>query len=371
MTLSVFLTADLHLGMKFAGYPEAAQAALVEARFACLEKMVERAGSLGSDLLIVAGDLFDRISTTRRDIQRAAVALRSFSGRLVAVLPGNHDYLGPGDQLWPAFRSACGDAVLFLDEPRAYPLARFDVDACLYAGPCTSKHSRSNAIQWVRNAPKDPALTWHLGVAHGSLEGVSPDFEQSYYPMTTVELLSAGMDAWFIGHTHVPSPAAPGPRDRIFNPGTPEPDGFDCRHPGSAWHLQFSTKDAVAAARVPTGSLRFIEQKVPVNGAADLESILELYSGPDARSILLRADLAGRVPHDLLSEIGRIRQGLSEKLLYSELRTAGLSEEITLEAIDREYPQGSFPHQLLSRLAESGDSEALSVAQALLEETRG
>ncbi|HVP18044.1 MAG TPA: metallophosphoesterase [Spirochaetia bacterium] len=371
MTLSVFLTADLHLGMKFAGYPESAQAALVEARFACLERMVEQAGSLGCDLFIVAGDLFDRISAARRDIQRAATALRSFSGKLVAVLPGNHDYLGPGDQLWPAFRSSCGDSVLLLDEPRAYPLVRYDVDACLYAGPCTSKHSRSNAIQWVKGAPKDPAVTHHLGVAHGSLEGFSPDFTESYYPLTTVELLSSGMSAWLIGHTHVPFPAAPGPRDRIFNPGTPEPDGFDCLHTGSAWHLQFSAKDAVTATRVPTGSLRFIEETIAVHGAADLELLLRRYSGHDARSILLRANLAGRVPHDLVSEIGRIRQSLTEGLLYSELRTTRLSEEITREAIDREYPQGSFPHQLLSRLAASGDSEALSVAQDLLEETRG
>ena len=97
MALSVFLTSDLHLGMKFAGYPEAPQAALVEARFACLSRMVEEAGRRRCDLLVVAGDLFDRISVTRHDIQRAAETLRSFPGKLVAVLPGNHDYLGPGD----------------------------------------------------------------------------------------------------------------------------------------------------------------------------------------------------------------------------------------------------------------------------------
>jgi len=204
MTLSVFLTSDLHLGMKFAGYPEGPQAALVESRFACLERMVEEAGRRRCDLFVVAGDLFDRVSATRRDIQRAAAALGSFSGRLVAVLPGNHDYLGPGDPLWPAFRSACRDAVLLLDEPRPYPLARYDVDACLYPGPCTSKHSRSNAIQWLKGAPRDPGVTHHIGVAHGSLEGFSPDFTESYYPMKTAELLALGLEVWLLGHTHTP-----------------------------------------------------------------------------------------------------------------------------------------------------------------------
>ncbi|MGA2611977.1 MAG: metallophosphoesterase [Spirochaetia bacterium] len=369
MTLSVFLTSDLHLGMRFAGYPEASQAALVEARFTCLERMVEEAGRRRCDLFVVAGDLFDRITVSRKDIQRAASALASFSGKLVAVLPGNHDYLAPGDGLWPAFRSACGDQILFLDEPRVYTLARHDLDACLYPGPCTSKHSRSNAIQWVRETPRDPGVTHHIGVAHGSLEGFSPDFDQSYYPMKRAELLAMGLEVWLIGHTHLPFPARTGSSERVFYPGTPEPDGFDCTHGGSAWHLQVSPQ-GVTAAQVPTGSLRFVEETVAVQGLADLESLLQKYAGPGAGLTLLHAELTGRVSRDVLSEVGQIGQRLSESLLHCELRTTDLSEEITPEAIDREYPQGSFPHQLLTRLVEAGDAEALSLAQELLERAR-
>ena len=370
MALSVFLTSDLHLGMKFAGYPEAPQAALVEARFACLSRMVEEAGRRRCDLLVVAGDLFDRISVTRRDIQRAAETLRSFPGKLVAVLPGNHDYLGPGDSLWPAFRAACGDAILLLDEPRAWPLARYDLDAILYAGPCTSKHSKSNAVQWVKAARRDPSVTHHIGVAHGSLEGFSPDFNEDYYPMKTEELLSTGMEAWLLGHTHLPFPSKPGRRDRIFFPGTPEPDGFDCAHAGSAWHLELSPESGVTATAVPTGSLRFVVESVPVRGPADLQQLLGRYAGEKARSILLRAELAGRVSREVLQEVGAVTQRLAESVLYAEVRTGGLAEEITAETIDREYPQGSFPHQLLTRLSQSGDGEALTLAQELLEEAR-
>jgi len=369
MTLSVFLTSDLHLGMKFAGYPEAAQAALVETRFTCLERMVAEAGRLRSDLFVVAGDLFDRVSVTRRDIQRAAAALGSFSGKLVVVLPGNHDYLGPGDQLWPAFRSACGDQILFLDEPRPYPLVRFDVDACLYAGPCTSKHSRTNAIQWVKQAPRDPAIGHHIGVAHGSLEGFSPDFGENYYPMRSAELLSMNLEAWLLGHTHTPFPSRPGQHEKIFYPGTPEPDGFDCPHGGSAWNIRLSLQ-GVEAAQVPTGSLRFVDETVPVRGQGDLDALLARYSGERGRSILLRARLVGRVPRELLSEVGPAAQRLKESVLHLEARTSELTEEVTAEAVDREYPPGSFPHRLLTRLLETGDGEALSLASELLEKAR-
>ncbi len=47
-----------------------------------------------------------------------------------------------------------------------------------------------------------------------------------------------------------------------------------------------------------------------------------------------------------------------------------LREEITRETIDREYPAGSFPHELLDRLDHDGDGEALEMAHELLQEMR-
>ena len=120
--------------------------------------------------------------------------------------------------------------------------------------------------------------------------------------------------------------------------------------------------------RVRTGSLRFIEETVSIRDSMDIERYLKNYSGESARKTLLRAHLTGRVPREVLSEVGLLRQQLSDRLLLCELLTAGLREDITLEEIDHEYPQGSFPHQLLSRLAAAGDAAALSLAQQLLEE---
>src|SRR5512138_3319618 len=109
--LSIFLTADLHLGMKFAHLAEV-QTELVEARFQCLQRLVETANKRKAPLLIVAGDLFDRVSVTRRDIERAAALLADFQGALCAVLPGNHDYFSPDDELWRRFRDAAGSVLV-------------------------------------------------------------------------------------------------------------------------------------------------------------------------------------------------------------------------------------------------------------------
>ena len=105
---------------------------------------MREAGEQRAELLVVAGDLFDRVSSVaRRDVERAARILAGFTGRLVAVLPGNHDFLSPDGELWRTFRDASGGSVLILEEPRPYPLSQYDLEACLYPGPCTIQALRS------------------------------------------------------------------------------------------------------------------------------------------------------------------------------------------------------------------------------------
>jgi len=57
MALKIFCTSDLHLGMKFANYPDHIRESLVEARFKTLESLVEKANSekcnLGQSLIRV------------------------------------------------------------------------------------------------------------------------------------------------------------------------------------------------------------------------------------------------------------------------------------------------------------------------------
>jgi len=91
MGIKIFHTADLHLGMRFAGYPEI-QNELINARYETLENMVKTANRESCALFIIAGDLFDRITLNVKDISRAVKILNEFEGELVIVLPGNHDY---------------------------------------------------------------------------------------------------------------------------------------------------------------------------------------------------------------------------------------------------------------------------------------
>ena len=74
-SLKIFHCADLHVGLKFAKYPPAISERLRDARLATLEKMVERSNREACDLFVVAGDLFDTLKVSARDVNRAAKIL--------------------------------------------------------------------------------------------------------------------------------------------------------------------------------------------------------------------------------------------------------------------------------------------------------
>lgn len=373
MSFRIMHTADLHLGMKFTGrYPPELRDRLVKARFETLVSLVETASAAGSDLFVIAGDLFHDQIVARRDIRAAAEALGRFKGRAVLVLPGNHDFLQEGESpLWDRFLETAGDKVLLLSEPRPYPLADYELPVIIYPGPCTAKHSTANAIGWIESGSRDPD-NWHIGVAHGSLEGVSPDFQGDYYPMTREELRRAGLDLWLMGHTHIRVPDVDQGREtRILFSATPEPDGFDCRHPGHAWLIELNDDRTLSYQSIVAGRHRFSVQEVQLSSEGDLESLRAQFRQLSPERDLVKLALKGRLPGELFDQQGSLLEELKHTVLHLEPDFTELFRRITSEDVDREFTKGSFPHRLLTRLVQAGgDPRALQLAYDLIQEVR-
>ena len=408
MDLRIFLTADVHLGMKFAGYPEV-QGELSEARFSTFASLVERANAEGCALFVVAGDLFDRTSVSKETIARAAHFLGEFQGQLAAVLPGNHDYLAHASRsLWTEFMERMGDNTLLLTEKHPYPIQHYGLDAVLYPAPCDAKHSGRSAIGWVKTAAREkwgdgasarPGGTpnqvasgsreagdamsgegqsegaggFRIGVAHGSLKGLSPGLdEERYFPMSKEELLSCGLDLWLLGHVHSRYPERPDLPDRVFYPGTPEPDGFDCGHDGSAWILTVKDDRSVEALPLATGKYRFLHHRASLGSVGDVENLKATLASPEGARTLCKLSLAGRLPRDLFRGVSRLEEEIRKKIFYlhSPLDTEALREEIKKEDIEREFSEDSFPYRLLGSLADEGDHEALQIAYEMILEAR-
>jgi exonuclease SbcD len=381
--LKILASADCHLGMKFAGYPSV-QDKLAEARFLSLKALVDRANQADCALLLIAGDLFDRVSIIGKDINRAADLLGGFHGCLVAVLPGNHDfYTGKTSSLWSRFSEAAGDRILLLREPRFYDLRHYDLNIVLAAGPCDSKHSKNNAVSWLRDAEdRGPAMeaqreTLRIGVAHGSVEGISPDAQGVYFPMKQAELDHAPVDFWIIGHTHRQHPSkiegiklsrtAPTP---VLIPGTPEPDGFDCPHGGTAWMIEVDENRKIRVESLSTGSYHFIREEHTLESDQQLRRLVKELQKMEQDRTLLRLTLRGRIEEEQMIELRRRLAEAEKSFFYAQIDDSGMLEKISEKTVEQEFTEGSFPYRLLKRLIAENDFEALQTAYALLREQK-
>ncbi len=374
--IRIFHTADLHLGLKFTrgGYSPALQKRLVEQRLETLRSMVALANARECGVLVIAGDLFDTPRVVKGLVRETAEILTRFEG-IVAVLPGNHDYVQEDDPLWLPFVDALGEGHHVLQRGTPCDLRDQGVPLVLFPGVCGSRHSKENAIGWVPGSLAELALpesVRRVGVAHGSLEGLSPDFGGDYFPMTRKELEASGMDVWLLGHTHVRHPD----RDRfegerILFPATPEPDGFDCRHDGHAWIVEISETGAVTGESVTTGHFRFRSVAKTVTGKTDLEALKAELASFAADRDLVKLALSGRLPGDLYETRGELLDAFRKNTLYLEDDLSGLIREIRSSDIEKEFTEGSFPFRLLAGLAgESGDPEALQIAWEMVKEAR-
>lgn len=367
MALKIFHIADLHLGLRFKNHPEASET-LAQARYNTLEKLVEKAIRKESNILAIAGDLFDRTSMKVSDIQRAVQAINKFEGKVALVLPGNHDYITEDSQLWDRFKKESGENVLVLDEKKTVDLSEYDLNAVVWPAPCHAKHSADNAVGWVKDEEKDPDKI-HIGIAHGSIEGESPDFDQRYFPMSKRELEILGVDIWLLGHTHKTFPEKPGKKDIVFNPGTPEPDGFDCNHEGRAFLHTFDVNKTISTEILSTGTYRFRKMERDLNSASDVEKLLKEFEVEEYNHTMLKLAVSGRLEPELYEQWREKRHSIRDAVLELKLDDSELRRKVTEEQIRKEFTEGSFPEQLLSSIPEENEDE-LQMAYELIREVK-
>lgn len=369
MSIKIFHTADLHIGMKFNAYPEPVRGMLQQARSKVLGRMVSLANESNCNLFVISGDLFHNIKgIDKKTIAQCAHELNLFQGECVLLLPGNHDYYQEIIGFWQVFKKDADDKLIFLGREEPVSLSNYGLDVTIYPAPCHSKHSDTHNLGWISGATIDTGQI-NIGVAHGSLEGLSPDLDTRYYYMTAKDLERLPMDVWLLGHTHVAWPVGRSVRDwRMFNPGTPEPDGLDCRHQGHAWLIEVDDKHVVTAELVQTGTFRFIDEHHSITCSDDLERLQGALLSENPETLVARIHLTGRVPEETYEYLRIVAKALEQKLACLFLDDFELGIKISSDKIAREFTDGSFPQQLLHALAD--DEDALQMACELMMEVR-
>lgn len=245
-----------------------------------------------------------------------------------------------------------------------------DFQAFIFTQLCvpSSILQKESAIRWIKDTAGEERTGYHIGIAHGSAEGLASDFDVRYYPMTTPELQHCRFDLWLLGHTHVSFPLRPGPADCIFYAGLPEPDDFTCTHEGAAWIIEIADNKTINPRQFKTGHFRFMHDELEINSAEDLAGISVRYAADEYRCILLKLKLRGAVPLEDYQRLPDLRQDIEGKLFYVKVQDEAVTERITLDRLNREFTEGSFLHRLLTTFAQ--DQETLQIVYDLIREVR-
>lgn len=368
--MKIFLTGDNHIGLKYASHNEAA--VLCEKRIAAFQSMVDCANKENCALFVIAGDMFENTySVSKRDVKTLLDTLSRFLGTVV-VLPGNHDYYDAEVKVWQYFKDVMQthDNIMLLTEYRPYELTCDDDDVVLYPAHCTSLHSApgQNNLDWIKDEDIAADGTYHIGIAHGAVEGETIDNEGAYFLMKRSELERIPVDVWLIGHTHVPFPRnlkedAYTVGEKIFNAGTHVQTDVSCNTDGQCFIIEIEKDKTVKAKKFVSGNIRFYRKNVDVS-AGEFECIVAHELKDIADEAVVDVLLNGAVTAEEYEDRHRILDKLLARFIEGTYNDATLSRLITKELIEAEFPETSLSAGLLSALLD--DPKEAQLAYELL-----
>lgn len=307
LALKLLHTADWHLGRRFPGFPAEAALELMRARMSVIDAILGSAAFNEVDAVLCAGDLFDDPHPDEEWWRPLTDKLRRHAGpqRPVVLLPGNHDFLGPGTVYHPdhPFRHALPEHVHVVDrDDFTLPLSP---EATLYARPCRSRaEGLDPAMALPARAEGDTSI--RIGMVHGSTFDM-PE-HQTNFPIAHDAAVARGLDYLAIGDTHAYRVYDPPDRPTVY-PGAPEPTSFGERDVGHVALVFFGRRRKRPLIR-PERVARFTWEERVIE---DMPSLRRLRD-EDLRRTVLRLVLRLRVTpaeRDELEEILRVLGGTS------------------------------------------------------------
>lgn len=353
--IRIFVTGDNHIGLKYASHEQAA--ILSSRRISAFENMVESANKENCALFAITGDLFENTySVSKRDIKTLLDTLSQFRGTVI-VLPGNHDYYDKDVKLWQYFKDVMTsyDNIMLLTEYRPYEITVNGEDVVLYPALCTSLHSApgQNNLGWIKNMEITNDGAYHIGIAHGAVEGETIDNEGQYFFMKRSELEDIHVDAWLIGHTHVPFPRNLTEtftvNDKIFNAGTHVQTDVSCNTEGQCFIVEINEDKTVRAKRVISGNLRFYRKNINVT-AGNMESTIIRELADIADDSVVDIILTGAVSAEEYEDRRSVIENALSRFIEGTYNDYALSKLISKELIESEFPETSFSASLLASL---------------------
>lgn len=353
--------ADVHIGASesFLGHGATAR------RFETLltfERIIAAAKENGTQIILIAGDLFDSNNIEQTFFDRVFAAVSAVPEIRVVVACGNHDPLNADS---PFKRMTLPKNLYVMGEDDGV-ITFDDLKTRVYGRSFTQVHMQGKP-RFSLLVPNDDFI--NLMVIHGDL---SSDLNSDYNAVTQNFISESGMDYIALGHVHKRTGIGRVGKTYCAYCGCPEGQGFDETDQKGVYIGEVS-KGACNLNFLPVSKRQHICEKVILSGddiSSDaisetvIRTLYEKY-GETFGENLYKIELVGEISENCEINTAEITGRLAEKLYF--VKVADNTEiKPDLEALSGEKTlKGIFVKRMLDRINAAGEEEKAPLRRAL------
>ena len=341
-SIKIMHCADLHLGAELSTLGNQGAERRAELLHT-LNTIKELCRENSVRLLLIAGDLFDSNNVSADTVQSVKSCFASMEGVLIAVTPGNHDYLSADSP----YNGEWSENVHIFKKPET-----IEVDGIfLHSVPFLSAYSDTFSL------PRAEGGT-NILLLHGDISG------GPYNPITPAILAQTNMDYVALGHVHKRTEVAYAGTTAYAYSGCPEPLGFD-ELDEKGVYIGTVGKNQVNLEFYKTCRRCYREQSLDVSETQDNTEVLSLAKSAikNYNGDLIKLKLTGESSFSLDTEY--VAAGLKDDAYFIKVRDCTFTKE-NLEIIKEEQTlKGFFVREMLSRIEHCEEDKKASLNEAL------
>ncbi len=404
--LRLLHTADVHLGAWHEDLGEAAPA-LRERQHAALRAAVDLALAERVDCVLIAGDLFDANTTSRRTVERAAAELaRLAAARIrIVLIPGGHDAY-TRSSVYRAYDlpSLVGGEMLTVLTPDRPSVHLESLDAVVVGPADTTRIGAGSATGLFADlsGSRVPATTWRIGLLHAALRDAAQE-EASGEPadaggsgvtgeagdgvpepreLREADIAASGLDFVALGHGHAAASGRAGSVTWAVA-GSPEQVTADRREPGTVNLVTLDERAGSKTVRVEprvVGSSWHRELEVDAAQLASEAVLVERLRAAADPELVLDVRIIGERPDELVLDPVAVEDALEGAYLCVRVDDRSRPPLTTGALPPSETIAGAFVRNVEARIAEleaadgdggdgdtgdAGDDEATELREVL------
>jgi predicted phosphohydrolase len=302
MSVKILATGDFQLHKTFGTLGKHAEA-FRQQLMATFEQVILES-TKDHDIVVIAGDLFDRMGTPIHVIQEVAETLAKCPISCV-VLPGNHDPVISGIPKALSEALKAKNATHVHVALKREPIHFEALGMTLYPAPLFRKDDISNQYAWIPAREEGDGL--RVALMHGALTTLP----NGLIPEDVANQMD--LDLVICGDQHGPSSGdfeasplfnlATSKDRRLYYAMAPEAQNISQNFTGSVLSLDLNDgHEITSASRTEIGALRFVNGSVNFAGENGIEEQLALffepYNGHQPGLLSLRLELTGEITRD-------------------------------------------------------------------------